>query len=104
MVVDTHDEPTVDSGQQIGEALEIIARKNTRAIHVLASEIWRIEIEERVRPIVSRDEIRIWQALDHHTRQALVNIRQNFAEAHNIETGRHSDREPKTGFRYIPAE
>jgi hypothetical protein len=42
----------LNAGQLVGQSLEILPREEALAVIILATEIRRVEIEERVRPVV----------------------------------------------------
>lgn len=63
-VVNRHQDLALGSIEGRGQAREILAAEQARAIVVLAAPVGRIDVEQRPRPGVSRDEVRPVQMLD----------------------------------------
>ena len=73
MVINRHQPVSFDPAQEIGQPLEVVATEQVLSVIVLAEIIGWIEIEQRLRAIVSLDELGIAQVLDGNPPQPIVN-------------------------------
>lgn len=63
-VIDRHQEAALEGAQVVGQAGKIALAEHRLAIVVLAAPIGRVEIEERARAVITRQEVGPVQAFD----------------------------------------
>jgi hypothetical protein len=73
-VIYREDEAAADRSKLRGQALEVLGAEDARAVVVGRARIRRVEVEQRVRPIVPRDERGIGQALDRDAIEPIVDV------------------------------
>jgi uncharacterized protein (DUF2384 family) len=76
------------SAQRRGERLELVAAEQLLAIVALAAEVGRVEIEQRLRPVVAVDERRPVELLDDDAGKALVDVLQERSQRGQVEACR----------------
>ncbi|WP_164749730.1 hypothetical protein [Nitratireductor alexandrii] len=55
-VVDRQDEPSLQASQARGDRLELLAAEKRAAVIAFRAPVWRVEVKQRLRPVVPVDE------------------------------------------------